>query len=77
MFKHAETRRRSIEQTMKHHKNKLANGGRNTDQTKSRFEKVLQDLEKVQAEYTSIATALQEAQSYLEGSKHRILGEAS
>lgn len=61
---------------MEHHKNKIANGGRNTDQTRSRFEQVLQDLEKVQAEYTTIATALHEAQSYLEGSNRRILGEA-
>lgn len=76
LFKHAETRRRNIEQTMEHHKKKIVNGGRNTEQTRIRFKQLLQDLEKVQAEYTSIGTALHEAQSHLEGWIHRILGES-
>lgn len=74
LFKQAETRRRNIKQTMEHQKKKITNGGRNTDQTRTRFENALEDLEKVQVEYTSIASALQEAQSYLEGSNKVYLG---
>lgn len=66
-------RRRGIDRTLEHYKKKIANGGRNTDQTKVHFEKVLQELENVQAEYTSIGTALHEAQSYLEGLVPHIL----